>query len=718
MRVRLPLLTLASLFCMGASAKPVVEKSIENNLRWDGAYVVCKGDSVTYRYVDDETGELISLRDASFDTGYDIGFYVNHENGASEFVHENPYTFFPSEGDQVGYTDLEFLNGKYVTDDFLTSTDKYKMATYGGWQNVWVSETEPLYITNSSCYQLIKDGQVISDNNSINPSGGLDIKGEYNTLRVFDGTTLRTYSLDTDFALIQNSNTICKGNSAVISIKCGTKEFNGIDAYVSSNENVDIPRFDFYDITPGNDGITNLYFKELPVGNYSINLSIGTYTHTEDFVQKGFYSFERNIVVKDCEPKCKELYPVRLFASQRNVCLGDSVYIGLSRWKDVKLDAEQSETYINYTIYRNDNIDGDSISNAFTNDSTHLIKMNKTGRNIFRVFRTDNCGNIFEDTICINVTDCETGCSEPELSEDVRLLINGCHCNDTICYREGTVIRIENWDKIQEESNGNVNYTLEIQPDGIKVNLTDNYWGDSLDAGFHYFNVVRTDACGRESRDSLFLFVRPQLPHVQVTTAETISEGEDIIVRIDNWKELQNLEPYISYYVSLDGRTYSFYNDTCHIKSSEIRPSNDGYCKFTVNGGSYCNYETIEMVVKVEEAEKECPKDTVHIKPISFDIVQNGVCDFSLVYTLKDKDGCELFYAIDLDMDDCSGDDGNGVINLTVDGSYIYFDEETKVSIFSIDGRKMFDGKYKSVKLKSGIYIITTANAYRKVFIK
>lgn len=711
MKLRLLLISLASLLCLGTSAKIVVKKSVEHNLRYQGAYVVFEKDSVTYSYVDDETGNFVSLMDASGDTGFDIGFYVNHSNGESEFVHENPFSFFPSDGDRVGYADLDLVDGKYTTNDYSSLTDSFKIAKRGDWQTVWVSETEPLYLQNIQYFQLTEGyNNVIAENTGDDNYNALDVKdGQY--LYVLDGETLNTYRLTSGLQFSLQNDTICLGNDAKITIHTDCQDFY-CDVNISNSSN-------YYSLMFKDTSIINIPFSE--EGLYYANVYVGTYTTTKHFVQKGSYVFNREIYVKDCMPKCKDpYYPVHLSADKWEACVGDSVLIRLNNWWNVKYDTEASNTIINYTFYDLNNTD--SISNAFKNDSTIYIKLKTPGRHLYEVRRTDICGNTSSDTISIMVTDCETGCSSPELSENVRLLINSSSADDTICHRDISIVTIENWDRIQKESNGNVNYTLEIQPDGRKIDLVDGYWSDTFGPGLHNFKVTRTDACGRVSIDSIFRLVRPELPRLDVSASSNkVCEGEDILFTINNWREVENISSYAYYYVKEleSGKIFYFNNDTCRVKTTDLH-SVFGTYRLDVYRNSYCGNDFYEFAIEAENCPKECPKDTVHIKPLSFDIVKNGTCDFSLVYTLKDKDGCDLYYAIDLDMENCNNneDEGDGVINLTVDGNYVYFDEETKVSIFSIDGRKVFDGKFKSVKLDSGIYIITTANAYRKVIIK
>lgn len=119
-----------------------------------------------------------------------------------------------------------------------------------------------------------------------------------------------------------------------------------------------------------------------------------------------------------------------------------------------------------------------------------------------------------------------------------------------------------------------------------------------------------------------------------------------------------------------------------------------------------------------KDCNNQCVDDTVHFKAASVDVIKNGTCDFSLLFTSKTDNGCLKYYFIDLDVEDCNGGNENVSIPLVVNGNTVNFESELSVEIFAADGRKVFGGKCKSVKLDTGLYIVTSNGAYRKVLIK
>lgn len=119
-----------------------------------------------------------------------------------------------------------------------------------------------------------------------------------------------------------------------------------------------------------------------------------------------------------------------------------------------------------------------------------------------------------------------------------------------------------------------------------------------------------------------------------------------------------------------------------------------------------------------EDCNNQCVDDTVYFKAASVDVIKNGSCDFSLLFSTKTDNGCLKYYYIDLDVEDCNGGNENVSIPLVVNGNTVNFESELSVEIFAADGRKVFGGKCKSVKLDTGLYIVTSNGAYRKVVIK
>ncbi len=598
MKLKLLLVALMSACCFGASAKIVLKKSVENNMKWESAYVVCQGDTVTYSYVDDTTDKL-----ADNDS---LGFLFD-----DKVIYGNTFSFIVTAqpGETTGLQLLNFAE-LYEDPNLGLIDDRYDtlvVALRGDVKETWVSTNDNLYIHDDKSFQLINpSGEIIERRNyPENTNNGLRINGPNNILRIFDGKELREYILKTGIDLRLAKDTICEDEDAVFELMLEAEANNGYIRIFDIEEK----SFEF------NATNSATAISKFPLGENNVRVEVAVYPSTPDFVQKEYREYEFVVNIKQCNQDCNlpELPEVKLAINKDTFCYGEPLYFEVKDWWNIS----QTDTTVRYKLYLGNDSSG---IEAFEYDSISYWDAAPEFSKI-KVVRTNGCGRVSTDSINITVI--------PWLPE-IELNVS----QNELCIGDTVELVMQNWDeykKLEKEYNATIRFTL--------------YNGDEyIDDAFRFENTIKVIA-----------------------------------------KENKYPHPYVVGYLE--------------------------------RGGLLCNEVAGFAEYDVKDCNQECIKDTVHIKPVSFDIVQNGVCDFSLVYTLKDSEGCSTYYYIDLDMEDCNGDDTQG-IDLVVQNNYVYFNEDTKVSIFSVDGRKVFDGKCDSIKLESGIYIVTTANAYRKVIIK
>lgn len=599
MKQKLLLFSMLSMSCWGISAE-VVQKSFEKNLKWEGAYVICEDESITYTYLKDD-GSLLSEPDVA-----------GISNGKAT---TNPYTISLADCEKiekkVSNEYGETKPYKFYTFDNGLTIDTFRAAVCTPIEEVWVAEQGDIW-PETHCFQLSFGDKILADNNTIN--GPIYVQGDANTLKFFDGDTLRSYLLLTAFAIVpsyETGDTISQYQDAIFNAMWNGPVSEFGYAYVDVRCENEGERFDpdgswheGQDVFKAPD----IAFK-LPVGENHVTITAQTYTTTRDFQQKGWYQFDYTVYVK-CElPELPQIETI-LFPDI-SVCEGDVFVLAID--EPLYTSSDFSEHYNDYRIKYS--IKYDNHTFQLNNEREFELHANEPGRHDLIITRTDACKRVSRDSASINVL--------PKLP---RMILEA---TPDVCLGDTVQLHLVNWQDLEMLSEGRVKYTIfDMNNQVLKENAFIDgqiFYQVCSNLDDNGFIVRRIDACG--------------------------------------WEEEEVIE---------------FHTDNC---------------------------------------EDECPNDTIHIKPLSFDIVQNGVCDFSLVYTLKNAEGCTIHYAIDLNMEDCDGNEDASTIDLTIDGQYVVFNEETKVAIFSIDGRKMYDGKYSNVRLESGIYIITTANAYRKVII-
>lgn len=388
---------------------------------------------------------------------------------------------------------------------------------------------------------------------------------------------------------------------------------------------------------------------------------------------------------------------------------GDYGYTSL----DLDMQCEGESSYYNPIMnidYGNGDINGKDFILPATN---FALGKNHLRANLYTVVETKDF--VQKGHLEILDTVIYVECGLPELPP-LKMLVD----KDTLCYNDRVVLTVDNWYDMKYPAHfGQTQYRLygDKETDAFVYDSTHTL--RNFNPGRNRITVVRTDVCQRMSIDTVELTVIPELPQIDIDYTKDLCMGDTLVMTLNNLDQFRDYEKAYNANIRFDKiDAVSGYKRPVFTKhNTEKMLTSDPYFIFLEVSDDRCQANVQEFELNWQNCDQECVKDTVHIKPVSVDVVQNGVCDFSLVYTLKDSEGCSTYYYVDLNMEDCSGVE-SGTLDLLVQNNYVYLNEETKVSVFSIDGRKVFDGVCDNIKLPSGIYIFTTANAYRKVIIK